>query len=69
MPSLDKIDRVFLEKKFFFNFVNIFSLFGNYLPLEKGGALPLDKLEFPLPKGAGEQNENMKSLRQRQQQQ
>ena len=34
----------------FFNFVNIFSLFRNYLPLEKGGALHLNKLESPSPK-------------------
>ena len=36
----------------YFNFVNIFSLFRNYFPLEKGGALHLNKLEFPLPKDA-----------------
>ena len=36
----------------FFNFVNIFSLFRNYLPLEKGGALRLNKLESPSPKDA-----------------
>ena len=36
----------------FFNFVNVFSLFRNYLPLEKGGALHLNKLESPLPKDA-----------------
>ena len=34
----------------FFNFVNVYSLFCNYLPLEKGGALHLNKLEFHLPK-------------------
>ena len=34
----------------FFNFVNVFSLFRYYLPLEKGGALHLNKLESPLPK-------------------
>ena len=33
----------------FFNFVNVFLLFGNYLPLEKGGTLHLNKLESPLP--------------------
>ena len=32
--------------------VNIFSIFHNYLPLEKGGALRLKKLESPLPKDA-----------------
>ena len=36
----------------FFNFVNVFLLFGNNLPLEKGGALHLNKLESPSPKDA-----------------
>ena len=36
----------------FLNFVNVFSLFRIYLPLEKGGALHFQKLEFPLPKDA-----------------
>ena len=36
----------------FFNFVNVFWLFWNYLPLEKGRALHLNKLESPLPKDA-----------------
>ena len=36
----------------FLNFVNVFSLFCNYLPLEKGGALHLNKPESPLPKDA-----------------
>ena len=40
------------EEEDFKNFVNIFSLFQNYLPLEKGLALHLNKLEFPLPKHA-----------------
>ena len=31
----------------FLNFVNVFSLFRNYLPLEKGGVLHLNKLESP----------------------
>ena len=34
----------------FLNFVNVFSLFRNYLPLEIGGALNLNKLESPSPK-------------------
>ena len=34
------------------NFVNVYSLFRNYLPLEKGGALHLNKLESPSPKDA-----------------
>ena len=36
----------------FLNFVNIFLRFRNCLPLEKGRALYLDKLEFPPSKGA-----------------
>ena len=36
----------------FFNFINVFSLFRNYLPLEKGGALHLNKFESPSPKDA-----------------
>mgnify|MGYP003691681831 CR=1 FL=1 len=36
----------------FLNFVNEFSLFGNYLPLEKGGALHLNKFESPSSKDA-----------------
>ena len=38
--------------KRFLNFVDVFSLFRNYLPLEKGGALHLNKLESPSPKNA-----------------
>ena len=36
----------------FFNFVNVFSLFLNYLLLEKDGPLHLNKLESPSPKDA-----------------
>ena len=36
----------------FLIFVNVFSLFRNYLPLEKGGALHLNKFESPSPKDA-----------------
>ena len=36
----------------FFNFVNVFSLFRKYLPLEKGGALHLNKLKSPSPRYA-----------------
>ena len=36
----------------FLNFVNVFSLLRNYLPLEKGGVLHLNKLESPSPKDA-----------------
>ena len=35
MPSLVEIGPVLLEKKIFFNFVNVFLLFHNYLPSEK----------------------------------
>ena len=40
------------SEKEFFNFVNAFSLFYNYLPLEKGGALHLNKIESPSLKDA-----------------
>ena len=40
------------RRRRFFNFVNVFSLLLNYLPLEKGGALHLNKLESPSPKDA-----------------
>ena len=40
------------SRRRFFNFVNVFSLFRNYLPLEKGGALHLNKQESPSPKDA-----------------
>ena len=36
----------------FLNVVNVFSLFHDYLPLEKGMALQQNKLEFPLSKDA-----------------
>jgi hypothetical protein len=39
-----------LEKKIFKKNFSAFSLFRYYLPLEKGYPLPLNKLEFPLPK-------------------
>ena len=35
-----------------FNLINVILLFHNYLPLEKGRALQLNKLEFPSPKDA-----------------
>ena len=49
VSNLVKIGPVVLEKKIL-KFVNVFSLFSNYLPLEKGGALHLNKTEFPSPK-------------------
>ena len=36
-------------EEFFFYFVNVFSLFRNYVPMENGGALHLNKLESPSP--------------------
>ena len=52
MPRLVKICPVVLEKFFFVNFISVFSLFHNYLPLEKGEVLHLNKLESPSPKDA-----------------
>ena len=46
MPSLVEIDPVDLEKKIL-NFVNVFLQFRDYLPMEKGGVLHLNKFEFP----------------------
>ena len=51
VPSMVKIGQVVLEKKIF-KFINAFSQFHNYLPLEKGVALHLNKLEFPSPNDA-----------------
>ena len=39
-------------ENFIFNFVNVFTLFRKYLPLQKGGAHYLNKLESPSPKDA-----------------
>ena len=47
-----KLGSVVLEKKFFLILSMFFPYFCNYLPLEKGGALQLIKLESPLPKDA-----------------
>ena len=52
VPSLVEIGQVVLERKIFFNFVNVFSLFGNYHPLIKGGVLYLNKLESSSPNNA-----------------
>ena len=46
-----KLALQFLRTRFL-KFVNVFSLFRNYLPLGKGVALHLNKLESPLPKDA-----------------
>ena len=48
-----KFDHWFWRRRsFFFKFVNVFSIFRNYLPLEKSNALHLNKLEFFSPKDA-----------------
>mgnify|MGYP003688723061 CR=1 FL=1 len=46
-----KLAQWFWSRRFFY-FVNVFSLFRNYLPLEKGGAIHLNKPESPSPKDA-----------------
>ena len=46
-----KLAKWFLRRRFL-NFVNVFSLFRNYLPLEKGVALYFNKLGFPSPQDA-----------------
>ena len=58
-PSLkDALCKVWLKfvqwfwRKIFLNFVNVFSLYRNYLPLEKNGALHLKILKSPSPKDA-----------------
>ena len=79
VPSLIDIGQVVLEK-IFINFVNVFSLFRNYLPLEKDRALHLKTLKSPSPKDVLSQiwlklaqlfwrRWNVKSLRQCQRQQ
>ena len=50
VPSLVEIGPVVLKKEIFF--VNVFLLFRNYLHLEKGKALHLNKLGFISPKDA-----------------
>ena len=49
VPTLVEIGPAILENKIL-KFVNVFSLFRYYLPLEKGVALHLNKFEFLLPK-------------------
>ena len=44
-----KLARWFLRRGFF-NFVIVFSIFRNYLPLEKSRALHFNKIESPSPK-------------------
>ena len=50
MPSFVEIGPAVLEK--ILNVVNVILLFCNYLPLGKGMALHLNKLESPVPKDA-----------------
>ena len=57
MPSWSKLVQWFWRRRFlkccqfiYLNFVIAFSLFRNYLPLEKGMVLHLNKIEFLLPK-------------------
>ena len=52
MPSLVEIGPVVLEKKFFQITSIYFCYLCYYLPLEKGRALHLNKLESPLTKDA-----------------
>ena len=42
-----KFDSNWFLRRRFLNFINVFSLFRNYLPLEKVGALCLYKFEYP----------------------
>ena len=55
--SKDALCQVWLKlvlwfKSRFLRFINVFLLLHNYLPLEKGVALHLNKLEYPSPKDA-----------------
>ena len=49
VPSLVEIGPLVLEKKIL-KFVNVILQFCNYLPLENGGALHLNRLDSPFPK-------------------
>ena len=74
-----KLAKWFRRRRLYLNFVIVFSLFGNYLPWEISGALHLNKFESPSLKnakfgwnwtcGSGEEDENVKSLRQQRQRQ
>ena len=52
MTRLVEVGPVVIEKKIFFNFVNVFLLFRNYIyiSLGKGRAFHFNKLEYPSPK-------------------
>ena len=49
---LPSVVQWFGRRCFFFKFINVFSLFGNYLLLEKNRALYMNKLKSSLPKYA-----------------
>ena len=79
VPSWLKLAQWFWRRRFF-NFINVISSFRNYLPFERGGAFISTNL-YPLhPRmlcvkfgwnwlsGSGEEDENVKSLRQRRRQ-
>ena len=51
MPNSVEIASLVLEKIFFY-FINVLSIFQNYLPLEIGRALHLNNFESPSPKDA-----------------
>ena len=52
MLTLFEIGSGVLDKKIFFNFINVFKIFSYYLPLEMGGVLHSNKAESPSPKDA-----------------
>ena len=79
VSSLVEIGPVVLEKKIFFNFVNLFSLFRNLIsPWKRAGPFICTnlnllhprtlcaKLGWNWPSGSGEDDENIKSLQQQQ---
>ena len=49
MPSLFVTGPMILVKEDFINFINVFLLFRNYLPLKRGVGLHFNKLESPSP--------------------
>ena len=49
-PRLVEIGPVVKWRRRFSNVFNVFSLFLNYLPLEKGMALHLNRFESPYPR-------------------
>ena len=47
-----RLNQMGFWRRIFLKFIKIFSLFRNYLPLEKDGVLHLNKFESPSPKDA-----------------